>query len=81
MSLVLTNQSALFQHSVAAALLQNWFMTLACGLSVTRKKSPNLYKSCSKRIDFDTFTKSTKNGGDLVKLIVAKGFKKLLKVQ
>ena len=25
--------------------------------SVTRKKSPNVYKSCPKMIDFDTFTK------------------------
>ena len=25
--------------------------------SVTRKKSPNVYKSCSKMIDFDNFTK------------------------
>ena len=32
-------------------------------------------------IDFDTFTKLPKNGGDLGKLIVAKGFKKLPKVQ
>ena len=30
---------------------------------------------------FDTFTKIPKNMGDLGKLIVAKGFKKLLKVQ
>ena len=26
-------------------------------ISVTRKKSPNFYKSCPKMIDFDTFTK------------------------
>ena len=32
-------------------------------------------------IDFDTFTKLPKNVGDLGKLIVAKGFKKLSKVQ
>ena len=31
--------------------------------------------------DFDTFTKIALNGGDLGKLIVAKGFEKLLKVQ
>ena len=30
-------------------------------------------------IDFDTFTKMPKNVGDLGKLIVAKGFKSLLK--
>ena len=32
-------------------------------------------------IDFDTFTKMPKNVEDLGKLIVAKGFKKLPKVQ
>ena len=32
-------------------------------------------------IDFDTFTKMPKNVGDLGKLIVAKGYKKLPKVQ
>ena len=32
-------------------------------------------------IDFDTFTKIVKNVGDLGKLIVAKGFKKMPKVQ
>ena len=31
--------------------------------------------------DFDTFTKLPKNVGDLVKLIIAKGFEKLPKVQ
>jgi len=34
-----------------------------------------------KMIDFDTFTKMPKNAGDLGKLVVAKGFKKLPKVQ
>ena len=37
--------------------------------------------SVEKMIDFDTFTKLPKNVGDLGKLIVAKGFKKLPKVQ
>ena len=32
-------------------------------------------------IDFDTFKKLPKNAGDLGKLIFAKGFKKLHKVQ
>ena len=32
-------------------------------------------------IDFDTFKKLPKNVGDLDKLIVAKGFKNLTKVQ
>ena len=41
--------------------------------SVTRKKSPNVYKSCPindicrKMIDFDTFTNLPKNVGDLGK--------------
>ena len=34
-----------------------------------------------KMIDFDSFQKLPKNGGDWGKLIVAKGFKKLPKVQ
>ena len=67
-------------------MLQKCYSTLIIG-SVTRKKSPNVYKSCPinyfcrKMIDFDTFTKLPKNVGDLGKLIVAKGFKKLPKVQ
>ena len=50
--------------------------------SVTRKKSPNVYKSCpkmislKKMIDFDRFKKLPKNVGDLGKIIVAKGFEK-----
>ena len=52
-----------------------------------QKKSPNVYKSCpkmislEKMIDFDTFTKMPMNVGDLGKLIVANGFKKLPKVK
>ena len=34
-----------------------------------------------KMIDFNTYTKIAKNVGDLDKLIVARGFKKLPKVQ
>ena len=49
--------------------------------SVTRNKSPNVYKSCPKMIDLDTFQQLLRNVGDLDKLIVAKGFKKLPKVQ
>ena len=55
--------------------------------SVTRKKiAKSLLKLPKndfpgKMIDFDTFTKLLKNVGDLGKLIVAKGFKKLPKVQ
>ena len=43
--------------------------------SVTSKKSPNIYKSCPKIKDFDTFKKLPKNVGDLGKIIVAKGLK------
>ena len=39
------------------------------------------YDLTRKMIDFDTFTKLPKNVGDLGKLIVARGFKKLPKVQ
>ena len=55
--------------------------------SVTRKKSPNFYKSCPKIISLEkwliltSLEKLPKNVGDLGKLIVAKGFKKLPKVQ
>ena len=55
--------------------------------SVTSKKLPNVYKSCSKFFsqvkikDFDTFTKMPKNVRNLGKLIVAKCIKKFPKVQ
>ena len=55
--------------------------------SVTRKKSPKVYKKLPKNdfmrkmIDFNTLQKLPKNVGDLGKFIVAKGFKKLPKVQ
>ena len=55
--------------------------------SVTRKKAPNVYSKLPKNdftrkvIDFGTFTKLPKNVQDLGKVIVAKGFKKLPKVQ
>ena len=54
---------------------------------MARKKSPNVYKSCPKLISLenDRFLtpsqKLPKNVGDLGKLIVAKGFIKLPKVQ
>ena len=57
------------------------------GTSVTRKKSPNVYKKLPKNdftrkmIDFDTFTNLPKNVGDLEKLIVTKGFKNFPKVK
>ena len=49
--------------------------------SVTRKKSPNVYKSCPKMILLEKFKvltplqKMPKNVGGLGKLIVAKGLK------
>ena len=55
--------------------------------SVTRKKSPNIYKSWLKMISLEKWMiltpsqKLLKNVGDLDKLTVAKGFKKLFKVQ
>ena len=55
--------------------------------SVTRKQSPNVYKSCPKMISLEkwvilkTFQKLPKNVRDLDKLIFAEGFKKLPKVQ
>ena len=56
--------------------------------SVTSKKSPNVYKSYPKIISLEKLKiltplqkKIPKNVGDLGKLIVAKGFEKLPKVQ
>ena len=57
------------------------------GTSVTRQKSPNVYKSCPKMISLKKsknlipLQKLPKNMGDLDKLIVPKGFKKLPRVQ
>ena len=56
-------------------------------ISVTRKKSPNVYKSCPNMTSLEKLKiltplqKLHKNVGVLVKLIVAKGLKKLPKVQ
>ena len=49
-------------------------------ISATRKNSPNVYKSCPKMISAPS-QKMPKNMGDLGKVIVAKGFKNLPKVQ
>ena len=46
-----------------------------------QKKMPNVYKSCPKMIDFETFENLSNNVWDMEKLIIAKGFKKLPKVQ
>ena len=55
--------------------------------SVTRIKSPNVYKGCPKKISQEKLQilkplqKLSKNVEDLGKLIIAKGYKKLPKVQ
>ena len=60
---------------------------MALTSSETRKKSPNVYKKLPKNDftrkmkDFNTLQKLLKNAGDLGKLIIAKGFEKLPKVQ
>ena len=52
-----------------------------------QKKSPSVYKSCPKMISLEKgyiltpLQKLPKNVGDLGKLIFAKGFKKLPKIQ
>ena len=57
------------------------------GGSVTSKKLPNVYKSCPKMFSQEklkiltTLQKLPNNLGNLVKIIVAKGFEKLPKVQ
>ena len=54
--------------------------------SVTRKKLPNVYKSCPNMISLEKcliltpLQKLPKNVGDFGKVIVAKGFKNLPKV-
>ena len=67
----------------------NFVKPLLCvykSTSVTRKKSTNVYKSCTKMISLaklkilTPLQKLPKNVQDLDKLIVAKGFKKLPKV-
>ena len=56
-------------------------------ISVARIKSPNVYKSCPKMISLQKWLiltplqKLPKNVGDFGKLIVAKGFKNLPKIQ
>ena len=56
-------------------------------ISVTSKKSPNVYKSFPKMISLEKLKiltplqKLPKNVGDLGKLIVAQGFEKWPKVQ
>ena len=70
----------------------SWFFSIKVGQtivrsSVTSKKSPNVYKSCPKIISLvilkilTPFQKLPKNVRDLGKLIVAKDFEKLPKVQ
>ena len=60
--------------------------TLWCN-QCDQKKSPNIYKSCPKTISLEKWLiltpsqKMLKNVGNLVKLIIAKGIKKLPKVQ
>ena len=55
--------------------------------SVTSKKSPNVHKSCPEMISLEQWKiltplqKSLNKVGNLAKIIVAKGFEKLLKVQ
>ena len=65
--------------------LQKIFLTkmfaFARFVSVTSKKSPNVYKSCPKIISLTLLQKFPKNVGNLSKIIVAKGFEKLPKVQ
>ena len=66
---------------------QKSFAELVPASSVTRKKLPNVYKSCLKMISQEKWLillplqKLPKNVGDFGKLIVPKGFQKLPKVQ
>ena len=53
----------------------------SCNLitSENSKKSPNVYKSCTKMIPLEKLQNLPKNVGDLDKIIVATGFEKLPK--
>ena len=68
-------------------LLQKLSRLFYQATSVTSKKSPNVYNSCPKLILLEKLKilsplqKLPKNVGDLGKLIAAKGFEKLPRVQ
>ena len=63
------------------------YKVITQAVSVTSKKLPNVYKRCPKMISLEKgkiltpFHKLPKNVWDLGKIIVAKGFEKLPKVQ
>ena len=70
-----------FSKGSAHYYLLNWLS------AVWPKKSPNVDKSCQKMVSLEKWMiltplqKLPKNVGDLDKLIIAKGFKKLPEVQ
>ena len=72
---------------IIAASAQNVFVTDRQTISVSRKKLPNVYKSCPIIISqakwkiLTSLEKLPKNVSDLGKIIVATGFEKLPKVQ
>ena len=74
-------------NRVRNSLVGRYAQSNICTISVTSKKLPNVYKSCPKLISIEKLKiltplqKLFKNIGDLCKLIVAKGFEKLPKVQ
>ena len=79
----------IYENLITPRLWKNGFVVLIISResSVTSKKLPNVYKSCRKMISIEKlkiltpFQKLPKKVGDLGKLIVAKGFEKLPKVQ
>jgi len=77
----------LHTSQTGAKMQPNHFLHFFYSSSVTRKKSSNVYKSCPKMISLEKgkiltpWQKLPKNVWDLSKLIAAKGFKKLPKVQ
>ena len=79
----------MFQCCATAAclLLSRLIKHFLLCASVTSKNLPNVYKSCPKMISLEKFKiltplqKLPKNVTNLGKLIVAKGFEKLPKVQ
>ena len=77
------------QNYSFACKIQNFetYLNSKGSTSVTRKKSPNVYKSCPKMISQEKIKiltplqKLPNNVGDFGKIIAAKGFEKLPKVQ
>ena len=86
-TLILYNFRNLHQHTIPNFITDIYILSVDTEQAqCDQKKSPKVNKSCPKNdftrkmIDLTSLQKLPKNVGDLGKLIVAKGFKKLPKV-